>query len=141
MSSEQLETEIATAEQTAADTKTTAETLRQELEDQCKQRETTTVKFSLFNPKGPCNDFVVHQAELEKAKALHAEELAHLTRFDEQLKDLDRAISKKKDSIADCDVQLTKIDGELKALEAQRQEALGHVKNLEKESWIQEQHQ
>jgi hypothetical protein len=65
---------------------------------------------------------------------LHAEEFAHLTRFDEQLKDLDKAISKKKDAIADCDVQLTKIDGELKGLEAQRQEAsLGHVKNLEKE--------
>lgn len=76
---------------------------------------------------------------MEKAKALHAEELAHLNRFDEQLKDLDKAISKKKDGIADCDVQLTKIDGELKGLEAQRQEALGHVKNLEKESWIKEQ--
>jgi len=55
------------------------------------------------------------------------------------LKDLDKAISKKKDAIADCDVQLTRIDGELKGLEAQKQEALGHVKNLEKESWIKEQ--
>ena len=79
------------------------------------------------------------QVELEKAKALHAEELAHLTRFDEQLKDLEKAISKKKDAIADCDVQLTKIDGELKGLEVQKQEALAHVKNLEKESWIKEQ--
>lgn len=76
---------------------------------------------------------------MEKAKALHAEELAHLTRFDEQLKDLDKAISKKKDGVADCDVQLTKIDGELKSLEFQRQEALGHVKSLEKEQWIKEQ--
>ena len=76
---------------------------------------------------------------MEKAKALHAEELAHLTRFDEQLKDLDKAISEKKDAIADCDVQLTKVDGELKGLEVQRQEALVHVKNLEKESWIKEQ--
>jgi len=77
--------------------------------------------------------------ELEKAKALHAEELAHLTRFDEQLKDLDKAISKKKDAIADCDVQLAKIDGELKGLDVQKQEALGHVKNLEREPWIKEQ--
>lgn len=76
---------------------------------------------------------------MEKAKALHAEELAHLTRFDEQLKDLDKAISKKKDTIADCDLQLAKIDGELKGLEAQKQEALTHVKNLEKEPWIKEQ--
>ena len=76
---------------------------------------------------------------MEKAKALHAEELAHLTRFDERLKDLDKAISKKKDAIADCDVQLTKIEGELKSLEVQRQEALGHVKHLEKEQWIKEQ--
>lgn len=76
---------------------------------------------------------------MEKAKALHAEELAHLTRFDEQLKDLDKAISKKKDALADCDVQLDKVDGELKGLEVQKQEALGHVKNLEKEPWIKEQ--
>ena len=76
---------------------------------------------------------------MERAKALHTEELAHLTRFDEQLKDLDKAISKKKDAIADCDVQLTRIDGESKGLETQKQEALGHVKNLEKESWIKEQ--
>lgn len=76
---------------------------------------------------------------MEKAKTLHTEELAHLTRFDEQLKDLDKVISKKKDTIADCDVQLTKIDGELKGLEAQKQEAVGHVKHLEKEPWIKEQ--
>ena len=76
---------------------------------------------------------------MEKAKALHAEELAHLTRFDERLKELDKAISNKKDAIADCDVQLAKIDAELKGIEVQRQEALGHVKNLEKEQWIKEQ--
>lgn len=76
---------------------------------------------------------------MEKAKALHTEELAHLTRFDERLKDLDKSISKKKDAIADRDVQLTKIDGELKGLEVQKQEALGHVKHLEKEQWIKEQ--
>jgi chromosome segregation ATPase len=76
---------------------------------------------------------------LEKAKALHAEELAHLTRFDERLKELDKGISKKKDAIADCDVQLTKFDGELRGLEVQRQEALGHLKHLEKEQWIKEQ--
>ena len=76
---------------------------------------------------------------MEKAKALHTEELAHLTRYDEQLKDLEKAISKKKDAIADSDVQLAKIDGELKGLEAQKQETLGQVKNLEKQSWIKEQ--
>ena len=87
----------------------------------------------------PRTNAATHQVELEKAKALHAEELAHLTRFDEQLKDLDKAISRKKDAIAECDVQLTKIEGELKGLDVQRQEALGHVKNLEKEQWIKEQ--
>lgn len=87
----------------------------------------------------PCIDFSPRKTELEEAKALHAEELAHLSRFDDQLKDLEKAISKKKDGIADCDLQLAKIDGELKGLEAQVQEALGHVKNLEKEPWVKEQ--
>jgi len=43
---EQLETDLAAAEQAIADIKATAETMRQELQDQCKQRDTTTVQIS-----------------------------------------------------------------------------------------------
>ena len=41
---------------------------------------------------------------MEKAKALYAEALAHLARFDKKPKDFDKAISKK-GAIADCDVR------------------------------------
>lgn len=45
MGVEQLETDLAAAEQTAADIKVTAETMRQELQDQYEQRDTTTVQI------------------------------------------------------------------------------------------------
>jgi len=46
LGTEQLETDLADAEQAIADIKATSETMRQELQDQYKQRDTTTVQIS-----------------------------------------------------------------------------------------------
>ena len=40
---EQLETDLAATEEAVADIRATAEAMRQELQDQCKQRDATTV--------------------------------------------------------------------------------------------------
>ena len=46
MNAEQLETDLAAAEQAVADSKAAAEATRQELQDQYKQRDATTVRIS-----------------------------------------------------------------------------------------------
>ena len=46
MNVEQLETDLAAAEQAVADSKAAAEATRQELQDQYKQRDATTVRIS-----------------------------------------------------------------------------------------------
>ena len=45
MGVDQLETDLAAAEQAVADIKVTAETMRQELQVQCEQRDATTVQI------------------------------------------------------------------------------------------------
>lgn len=59
MGVEQLKTDLAAAEQAVADIKVTAEAMRQELQDQYEQRDTTTVQIQQCCLKVRRIDFIL----------------------------------------------------------------------------------
>ncbi|KAL5522254.1 SMC2 [Sanghuangporus sanghuang] len=87
--------------------------------------------------------------ELEKNERAHAEALrklqeerATLTRFDNELKDLEDVIKNKKQAISDAELQLKKLEHDLQALAKDRVTAANFVANLEKMyEWIAEENQ
>jgi len=56
MDAEQLRTDLAAAEEAVVDIKTTAEAMRQELQDQHKQRDASTVQSPQHCSEVPCID-------------------------------------------------------------------------------------
>ena len=71
-----------------------------------------------------------------------AEERATLTRFDNELKDLDAVIKEKKQAISDGDLQLKRLDHDVQALSKDKTAAQNFVANHEKAyDWILEEKQ
>ena len=70
------------------------------------------------------------------------EERATLTRFDNELKDLEVVIKNKKQAISDADLALNKLDHEVQALVRERTTTKNQVATLEKvHEWILEEKQ
>lgn len=70
------------------------------------------------------------------------EERATLKRFDNELKELENVIRKKKDAITEAELALKKLEHDLGALAKDRTTAVNSVANLEKMyEWIGEEHQ
>ncbi|KAF7981509.1 hypothetical protein HWV62_33069 [Athelia sp. TMB] len=84
--------------------------------------------------------------ELQISEAAHAkaerkmqEERATLTRFDNELKELEGVIKGKKQAVADAELQLKKLEHDAQALAKERTSALNFVAGLEKQyDWIQD---
>ena len=57
---EQLEADLAAADQAVVEIKATADAMRQELQDQYKQRDTTTVRSLRYSVGSPGTDFLTH---------------------------------------------------------------------------------
>jgi septal ring factor EnvC (AmiA/AmiB activator) len=74
-----------------------------------------------------------------KAEFKLQEERATLTRFDDELKDLEIVINQKKDDINTADLRTKELDHECKALNKEKTAASNIVVNLEKQyEWILE---
>ena len=70
------------------------------------------------------------------------EERATLTRFDNELKELEEVIKGKKQAISDAELQLKKLEHDLQALGKDKVTAANFVANLEKmHEWIAEENQ
>jgi structural maintenance of chromosome 2 len=77
-------------------------------------------------------------------QALHAtaerklqEERATLTRFDNELKELERVVKDKKDAVFNADLSLTKLDHDKQALTKEATTVSNFVANLERQhEWI-----
>ena len=79
------------------------------------------------------------QVSHAKAEKKLQEERATLTRFDNELKELDRVIKAKKQTISDADLQLKKFEHDMQALAKEKTAATNFVANLEKQyDWIQD---
>lgn len=90
--------------------------------------------MSLINTSSPCT-----QAAHAKAEKKLQEERATLTRFDNELKELERVIKEKKQAVSDADLQLKKYEHDLQTLTKEKTAATNFVTNLEKQyDWIQD---
>lgn len=79
-----------------------------------------------------------HAEALQKLQ----EERATLTRFDNELKELEETIKDKKQANSDAELQLKKLEHELQALGKDKTTAANFVANLEKQfEWITEENQ
>ncbi|KAH8105378.1 condensin complex subunit SMC2 [Cristinia sonorae] len=71
-----------------------------------------------------------------------AEERATLTRFDNELKDLETAIKEKKQAIADADLEVQQLEHDIQNLGKEQTAAANFVASLEKQyEWIAEEHE
>lgn len=62
-----------------------------------------------------------------------------MSRYDEELKSLDRVIKEKKQAISDADLTMTKLDHDLTSLNKEKTAAENFAANLEKQfEWIVE---
>jgi septal ring factor EnvC (AmiA/AmiB activator) len=95
---------------------------------------------NFFNfPIHPRTRLFVHcfQAAHAKAEKKLQEERATLTRFDNELKELERVIKEKKQAVSDADLQLKKYEHDMQALTKEKTAAVNFVANLEKQyDWI-----
>ncbi|KAH9841337.1 uncharacterized protein C8Q71DRAFT_883960 [Rhodofomes roseus] len=67
---------------------------------------------------------------------------ATLSRFDNELKELERVIKEKKQAISDADMQLKKLEHDWQALAKEKPAATNFITNLEKQyDWIAEEHE
>lgn len=65
-----------------------------------------------------------------------------MSRFDDELKELERVIKEKKQAISDADLQLKKLEHDLQALAKEKTAATNFIANLEKQyEWIAEEHE
>ena len=79
-----------------------------------------------------------HTEALQKLQ----EERATLTRFDNELNELDDVIKSKKQSISDAELSLKKLEHESQNLAKEKTAAVNFVANLEKlNEWIPEEQQ
>jgi septal ring factor EnvC (AmiA/AmiB activator) len=79
------------------------------------------------------------QASHAKAEKKLQEERATLTRFDNELKELERVIKTKKQAVSDAELQLKKFEHDMQTLAKEKTAATNFVANLEKQfDWIQD---
>jgi len=65
--------------------------------------------------------------------------LAALTRFDEEIKGLDKAIGRIKEEITDAELGVRKAEHDIQTAQKEKASSLAHVASLEKHHpWIQE---
>lgn len=65
-----------------------------------------------------------------------------MSRFDNELKELERVIKEKKQATSDADLQLKKLEHDLQALAKEKTAATNFITNLEKQyDWIAEEHE
>jgi structural maintenance of chromosome 2 len=77
------------------------------------------------------------QASYAKVEAKLQAERATLAGFDNELKDLEKVIKAKKQSISDADLELKKIEHDIQSLGKERTAAANHAQGLEKQfDWI-----
>jgi structural maintenance of chromosome 2 len=82
------------------------------------------------------------QASHAKAERKLLEERATLTRFDAELKELERVIKEKKQAVSDADLHLKRAEHEVQALGKDKTTASNFVANLERQyEWIVEEHE
>ncbi|OBZ73328.1 Structural maintenance of chromosomes protein 2 [Grifola frondosa] len=83
-------------------------------------------------------------SEASYAKAEHKlqEERATLTRFDNELKELERVIKEKKQAVSDAELQQKKLEHDLSTLGKEKTSSENFVSNLEKQyEWIADEHE
>lgn len=80
-----------------------------------------------------------HQATHDDAEAMLKKERADLTRFDEELKELDLVIKEKRQAVADAELRVKEIEHQIGTLQKERTAATNAVAALEKGNpWIEE---
>ncbi|KAI5123009.1 hypothetical protein M0805_007631 [Coniferiporia weirii] len=120
---EQTESDIENANASVADAEKSVASLRKELEKLVKEL---------------TKNETAHADALRKLQ----EERATLTRFDNELKELEGVIKDKKQAISDADLHLKKLEHDLQALAKDKVAATNFVANLEKmHEWIAEEKQ
>lgn len=79
------------------------------------------------------------QLQYEEASAKLQAELAALTRFDEEIKGLDKAISRIKEEITDAELNVRKAEHDIQTAQKEKTSSQAHVTSLEKHHpWIRE---
>lgn len=68
LGTEQLETDLVAAEQAVADIKAAAEAMHQELQDQYRQRDATTVQISQYCLEGPWTNSLTPRPSWKKQR-------------------------------------------------------------------------
>ena len=135
-----MESDFESAEQNIAEAKKEIVKLRKELgklTDSVAACEVLFIRNS--NIQRGYSQFFVLQASYAKAENTLQEEMATLTRFDNELKDLEKVINKKKDDVDAVDLRMKELDHESKALAKEKALAATSVTNLEKQhEWILE---
>ena len=79
------------------------------------------------------------QKSYQEAEAKLAEERATLSRYDNELKDLDTTIKTKKQAIVDTDLQLKQLEHDITTNTKEQKTLLNAATNLEQQhDWIQD---
>lgn len=79
------------------------------------------------------------QVQHEDASAKLQAELAALTRFDEEIKGLDKAIARIKEEITDAELNVRKTEHDVQTAQKEKASSQAHVASLEKHHpWIHE---
>ena len=82
------------------------------------------------------------QAAFDKAESKLKKERAELSRFDDEIEELDAAIKSKKQAVSDADLALQDVEHQIQTLQKERTAAINAVTNLEKQfPWIAEEKQ
>ncbi|THG98165.1 hypothetical protein EW026_g3966 [Hermanssonia centrifuga] len=105
--------------------------------------EATSALEKLRAELGKSNDqLAAHEASFATAERKLQEERATLTRFDNELKELEGVIKAKKQAISDADLEIKKLEHDVQTLHKERTTAANFVTNLEKQyDWIEEEHE
>ncbi|TFK38366.1 condensin complex subunit SMC2 [Crucibulum laeve] len=102
-----------------------------------KQKELQTATLELEAAEGTCQ--AERTSQTERADAKLRDELATLSRFDTELKELDRAIKEKKAAVSQADLDLKQLVHDIQELSKEKTAAVNKVANLEKQyDWIEE---
>jgi structural maintenance of chromosome 2 len=136
---EQHEKDIESSKATREETRAGIAKLRKELEALNGQLCKSEVRIMPFAKQDSvqCSDCM--QESRNNAESKLKEERATLTRFDDELKELERVIKEKKQAIANADLELTKLQHDAQVLAKEKAAAVNFVANLEKQfEWIAE---
>lgn len=142
---EQNEKDIEASRETLNEAKTAIVKLHKELGKLQEQLKVSEVRnsSSSFEARGwskAC--YRGDQAAHLEAEGKLKEERATLTRFDDELKALDRVIKEKKKAAVDAELELKKLEHDMQTLAKEKAAAAHLVDNLEKQyEWIAEEHE